>query len=182
MLIDRKKNKPLMMEAELESIKDILEENRLVGGISLCFHDVAGIQEYYRQASKAIELGMRLKKEENDVLFSYEEFAFYDLMDIAGSQQDLRSFCNPLIFNLIDYDRENNTDLASSLYEFILSGNNPKNRHPFWESTETPWITVLKDREILGINISDPNVTWSLYLSFKIFELTGDRNFFQSGN
>jgi sugar diacid utilization regulator len=177
LLVGCKKNKPLT-EADLESVKDVLKENRLVGGISLCFHDVAGIQEYYRQASKSIELGMRLKKEEENVLFSYEEFAFYDLVDIAGSQQDLRSFCDPLVFDLIDYDRTNNTDFTRSLYEYLSSGNNPKeSASVLGIHRNTLDYRIKRIEEILNININDPKVTWSLHFSFKIFDLMGGMNF-----
>jgi hypothetical protein len=181
LLIGREKEKPLT-ETERESVTNILKENHMLGGLSRCFHDVAGIQEYYRQASKAIELGKRLNKEKEAVLFSYDEYAFYHLMDIAGSQQDLESFCDPLVFALIEYDQKNNTDLTRSLYDYLSSGNNLKeSAFVLGIHRNTLDYRIKKIEEILNVNIEDPNVSWSLYLSFKVFELTGNTNFLQGG-
>ena len=174
-LIGRGKKKPLA-RAELNGIIDTLKENHLVGGISRCFHNLADIQDYYYQSSAAIELGLRLEKE--GVIFYYEDYAFFHLMELAGSQRDLKSFCDPGIFHLIDYDIKNNTSFTRSLYEYLMSGNNPKeSAYRLGVHRNTMDYRIRKIKEVLNIDINDPKVTWSLFLSFKILELVGNMNF-----
>ncbi|MCR4434924.1 MAG: hypothetical protein QHH06_05265 [Clostridiales bacterium] len=53
---------------------------------------------------KAIELGIRENKEE--AFFIYEEYIIYHLLDICSGQIDLKEFCHPLLFDLMEYDKK----------------------------------------------------------------------------
>jgi PucR family transcriptional regulator, proline-responsive transcriptional activator len=175
LLIGRDKKKPLA-NTELNGIIATLQENHLVGGVSRCFHNLADIQDYYNQSSAAIELGLRLDKA--GVLFYYDDYAFFHMMELAGNQRDLKSFCDPAIFQLIDYDVKNNTHFTRSLYEYLLSGNNSKeSAYKLGVHRNTMDYRIQKIRETLNMDIDDPKVTWSLHLSFKILELLGKTDF-----
>jgi PucR family transcriptional regulator, proline-responsive transcriptional activator len=182
LLISREKKKPLGKD-ELNSITGILKEVNLVGGISRCFHNIEDIREYYNQSSDAIKLGLRLNKTMENLLFYYEDYAFYHLMDIAGSQKDLTSFCNPLFLDLIKYDRKNNTDFTRSLYSYLSNGNSTKeSAFILGIHRNTMDYRINKIQEILNINLKDPNISWSLNFSFKIFELMGNMDLLQDGS
>lgn len=84
LVISRRREEPLA-EANLKELSGYLRKNKMYGGLSRCFHHIADIQKYYRQSFSAIELGIRMNK--GKVLFIYEEFALYHLMDIRSTLQ-----------------------------------------------------------------------------------------------
>ncbi|KZL91791.1 PucR family transcriptional regulator [Clostridium magnum] len=151
------------------NISRFLEKHQLVGGLSQCFHDIADIREYYLQSVKSIDLGIRVDGRKS--IYAYDDYSIYYLIDIASEHKDLKSFYNPSLITLIDYDRRNNTSYSESLYAYLSNGNsiaaaaNALNIH-----RNTMDYRISKIEEIMNLNLSNPDITLSLYLSYKILK------------
>jgi len=172
LLLDRKKNIP-MTDTDFLNLKKSLKEHHLVSGISRRFHKLADLRIHYEQAVAAIELGPLAHP--IDSFYTYDKLAFYHLINLSGKEKDLKKFCDPLIFELLEYDEKNKTEFSKSLYEYLISGSNAKSTaFRLGIHRNTMDYRIRKIEEILNINLSNPSLVWSLYCSFKVFEVTGD--------
>lgn len=174
-LIGRPKNK-LLQKSQLDGVLKLLGENLMVGGLSRAFHNIADLRESYLQSIKAVELGIRLKKE--NLLFYYEDYAIYHLLDVAAEGKDLKSFCNSALFNLIAYDQKNHTNFTHSLYIYLSSGCDLAEAAKMVNIHRNSMdYRIKKIEEILNVKINDPDVSFSLYLSLKILSFTEGSEF-----
>lgn len=154
-------------KAELGEVIGFLKKHRMVGGLSNCFENVAEAKTFYQQSCKAIELGLRLDSEKT--LFQYEHYFVYNLFEIAEKQEDLKNFLSPLLFRLMNYDLQNNTDYMGSLYAYLASGNNlTKAAQVFDIHRNTMNYRIKRIEEIMNVNLNDPNVSFILNFSFKL--------------
>lgn len=154
----------------LKRLSHFLRKQHMVAGISQCFNDITHIREHYQQSINSIELGMKMKDKKD--IYIYNDYSVYDLLNIAAEHRDLKSFCNPALFKLINYDHKNNTSYMESLLVYLSNGTNVKaaaqelNIH-----RNTMDYRINKIQEIMDLKFSDPDVMLSLYLSYKIFNI-----------
>lgn len=116
-LLNTPKNK-LLSKEELQTAIKICEENGLYAGMSNCFPDIIQFAEYYKQALRAIELGITFTT--TPTLFLYEDFFLEHMKNIFLQKESANTFCHPKIKFLIDYDNTHNSNLAYTLYMFLL--------------------------------------------------------------
>lgn len=175
-LLITQKRKEAMSKSSLELLIKFLNKNNVVGGLSRCFHDITKIQEHYTQSIKAIELGIRLNH--NSVIYSYNDYAPYHIMELVSPIKNLKDFCDPKIFDLIDYDNKNNTNYSLSLYVYLSNGNKAiKSAEILKIHRNTMDYHIHKINEIMNININNSHTAYSLYYSFNILEYLGDTHF-----
>lgn len=168
------KNKTLDKDY-LKKFSEFLEKQKLVGGLSRHFQDIANIREYYLQSVKSIDLGIRLDGKKS--IYVYDDYSIYHLIDIASEHKDLKSFCNPQLITLIDYDRKNNTSYTESLYVYLSNGNSiVASSRVLNIHRNTMDYRISKIEEIMNLKLSDPNVALSLYLSCKILKFIETSN------
>ena len=170
-LIDRNVKIAQLIE-DLKELLPVLRDNQLVAGLSQRFEQIADIRKFYQQSCKAIRFGIQLGGEPGERLFAYDRYLVYDLIDLAALQNDPRSLINPLVYDLMDFDKKNNTALAHSLSEYLNCHNNPK-RTAFLLGIHRNTLDyrIKKIEELLNIQLNDPKLNWSLFLSFKILEM-----------
>ncbi|NLL52172.1 MAG: hypothetical protein GX248_05650 [Peptococcaceae bacterium] len=165
-LISKSKGEGLS-KADFREVIQFLEKHRMIGGLSNSFENVEEAKTFYQQSCKAIELGLRLDSEET--LFQYEHYFVYNLFEIAEKQEDLKNFLSPLLFRLMNYDLQNNTDYMGSLYAYLAGGNNlTKAAQVFDIHRNTMNYRIKRIEEILNVNLNDPNVSFILTFSFKL--------------
>lgn len=114
-------NKSIPYEAE-QKIEQLCQKDGLYAGMSNSFHSIFELAAYYKQALRAIELGAS----ETDApgLYCYGRYYMQHIINIFSLNSDPAVFCSPKLKKLLDYDKANGTDLAYSLYMYLISERN----------------------------------------------------------
>lgn len=176
MIISRQINNPLS-RADLESILVFLADNQINCGLSRCFRNISDLKEHFLQASKAIDLGTRMDSD-NDLYF-YEDYSLYHFMELAAGQKDIVSFCSPLLTELREYDKKNMTDYTKSLYVYLICGGDlQKAADKFKIHRNSMNYRINKIAALLDVSFNDPEVIFSLYLSYKILLFNEGKDIF----
>lgn len=115
-------NETDMPDKVKNQIAGICDAGYLYAGMSNCFTDIRQLASYYKQALKAIELGTA----ERDVpgLYCYEKYYMQHVISSFAPQSASDAFCSPKLRTLMDYDRKNGTELAYSLYMYLVCERN----------------------------------------------------------
>lgn len=166
MVLSRKRRYPFNPE-EKQKLYQFLEENQMIAGVSRSFLDMSRLKNFYGQAVTAIDLGLHLDKQK--FLYFYEDYMEYDLIRKAAKSGEVKEICSPMIFELIDYDRDNNSELIKSLFAYLSSGNDlAVAASKIGIHRNSMNYRIRKIEEVLNIKVDDPHLTFSLYLSLKI--------------
>lgn len=157
------------LEIETKGLKEFIVNNHLQAGISRTFTDFTEVRERYLESLQALRLGNLLNKEMH--FFRYDNYLIYDLIYVHGDNDHYKKFLHHLLLKLIDYDKENNTEFARSLYTYLYHFKNVKdsavelNIH-----RNTMFHRIEKIESILNIDLNDGDMLFQLYLSYKILE------------
>ena len=111
-----------LSEEDLCLIHDLCREYGLYAGMGNCFQDILKIKDYYKQALRAIELGICHKN--NPGLFLYRDYYMDHVANLFTQKESLETFCHPQLKILLDYDAANQTDYARILYTWLTSERN----------------------------------------------------------
>jgi hypothetical protein len=106
----------------LEDAAEICENNDLYAGLSNCFQNIAQIAEYYKQALRAVELGVCAVNKPS--LFIYEDYYLEHIKSIFIQKESPETFCHPKMKFLSDYDKKRNSELAYTLYMYLVHERN----------------------------------------------------------
>lgn len=110
------------LEKELQKkVRDFCLGNNLYCGMSNAFTNILKLHQYYKQALRAME--METKYDGHGGLFIYEELYLAHVENIFSSIEDVEIFCCPQMKALFEYDEQNETELAKTLYYFLICGN-----------------------------------------------------------
>ena len=101
------------------SIVDFMKKNKLKGGLSRYFHNISELNYYYKQSQKAVEMGIISNKEET--VYVYDNYVIYHMLDMLPRDVDIKEFCHPSLLELLEYDRENNTQYTYTLYTLLIA-------------------------------------------------------------
>ncbi|MBV7272594.1 helix-turn-helix domain-containing protein [Clostridium sp. PL3] len=172
-LIDKKKKDEPVIDTTLsDSFIQLLSDNQLTVGISRRFHNIMDISKFHIQSVKAAELGFKLNKENSP--YFYNDYAVYHLFDTYSFKENLEEFCDPLILELINRDKEKGTSYALTLYNYIQNNfdvqktSNLMNVH-----YNTMKYRLQKIQDILKIDLNNSNTVFHINISFRILELLG---------
>lgn len=159
-------------DLEINTIVDILKDNKIKGGITSVFpnSELEHLNAYYQQASKAYEIGKLINKT-STYLYYYEDIAIFHLLSKLQNKNDLRMFCHPSYSKLLEYDKLNGTEYCKSLYEYILCANSVSAAaDKLFIHRNTMSYRINKISEITGLNLTNGKNIYKLYLSMKISE------------
>ncbi len=109
-------------DADYKIISDICQHFGLYAGISNEFNSITKLADYYKQALRAIELGVCNKNEPG--LFIYQNFYMQHIANIFTQKESEKTFCHPKLQLLLDYDKAHDSELAYTLYMFLISERN----------------------------------------------------------
>ncbi len=108
-----------LQREQLENVDRLCRENDLFAGMSNAFHDLVELSGYYKQALRAIELGVCTRDDPG--LFYYENYYAEHLKNIFTQKESAEAFCHPKMKLLLDYDKRNGTELARTLYLYLVN-------------------------------------------------------------
>ncbi len=170
-ILGRQGDNPLDEDLE-KGLKSFLSENGLLGALSRRFTHLLDLRKHFKQTVKALKLGSRLNS--HQTLFLYEDYVLQHLLDIQADDENIKDFCHPAIFKLMEYDRENNACYMQSLYSHIYNLRNMGElANTLHIHRNTLNYRIRKMGEIMNVNLNDSDQLFRLYLSFKILELSG---------
>lgn len=111
-----------LLEKDYRQAQNTCKEYGLYAGISNCFNSIVQIQEYYRQALRAIEIG--IGQNVSPGLFIYRNYYMKHMENLFMQKESADTFCHPELKKLFQYDRENSGNLASTLYSYLIHERN----------------------------------------------------------
>lgn len=152
-----------------DNISKQLELADMLGGVSHRFQRIEELNVYYKQARAAIRIGKRVEK--GNRLFNYGDMAFCHMLDTIKESEDLKRFCSPQVFDVIEYDAEYNTNYSITAYIFLCSNRNPVQaaKH-LGIHRNTVDYRIKRLEELFGIDFESSEATFSLELSFRILQ------------
>ncbi|MBV7275589.1 helix-turn-helix domain-containing protein [Clostridium sp. PL3] len=162
-------NRKLFFKNDLEALKKFFKRYKMFAGLSSCFSNMGEIEEYYLQSLEALKLGMDMDKQA--ILFNYEDYAVFHMADICSDVIDLKKVCHPPLLELIEYDRQNNTDYTQSLYAYIINSKNLVKSSEYLHIHRNSLVyRIEKIEKIINVNLNDNDVLFNLHFSFKLLE------------
>ena len=117
----------LKKQAELspedyQSIRELCIQHGLFAGISNNFTSLLDLAGYYKQAIRAIEIGT--VSDPVPGLYIYNQYFMEHMAHIFFQKESPDVFCHPKMKYLLDYDKAHDSQLAYSLYMYLLHERN----------------------------------------------------------
>ena len=103
-------------------ISEMCATEDLYAGMSNNFTDIKKLTSYYKQALQAIEMGVA--KKDAPGLYCYSNYYMQHVIDSFAGKPGSDVFCSPKLRTLLEYDRKNGTELAYSLYMYLVCERN----------------------------------------------------------
>ena len=158
-----------LQEEDIKLLREFLGEYNMRGGISRSFLRMEDLSEHYRQSLEALDIGARMDSGAH--LHSYDDYAVYHIAKACSKVADLRVFCQPKLYELMDYDREHNTSFMNSLYAYLKYSRNITETAKALHLHRNSMIYHLRRiEEILGLSLNDSNILLHIELSFRFME------------
>ena len=111
-----------LQDADLKKLQGICSANELYAGLSNHFTSCLDISAYYKQALRAIELGTAGNNQPG--LYIYGDYYMKHVINIFSQKTDTKAFCSPKLQVLLEHDEKNGTELAYSLYMYLIHERN----------------------------------------------------------
>lgn len=114
-----------LSDYELANLKQFLTAQHLKAGISNFFTHLENTPIFYRQAVTAVRLGQNLH--DPAVLFYYKDYYIFQILELLKKESGkLEYLIHPGVMLVYKYDLENQTDLLTTLREFLAHPGQPK--------------------------------------------------------
>ncbi|HBW38621.1 helix-turn-helix domain-containing protein [Desulfosporosinus sp. BICA1-9] len=128
-----------------------------------------------------VEIGKALKKQGQ--VISLEQFSAPVLLFGALNPTDLYSFASSQIGSLLAYDKTHNSQLLTTLQEFLnLRGNLEGTARILNLSVSGFKYRLLRIEAITGQDLKDPQACFNLQLALNILQLVGEELIYQNHN
>lgn len=153
----------------LSKLAYILRESLLKAGISMIFHQLSQLADYYEQADSALKTG----NERNPTYWchQYEDHALTILLQKARDQAAPDTLIPPGLRALIHYDLQNNRKYTHSLRVYLENDRNIAETCRLLYLHRATFLYHLKRiREITNYNLEDSHLRLYLRVIFEILE------------
>ena len=107
---------------DYEKAANICRKHHIFAGISNKFQNITNILNYYKQALRAIEIGIPMHNEPD--LFIYESYYLEHMLHIFKQKENPSVFCHPDLKILMEYDKKHDSDLSRTLYMYLRNERN----------------------------------------------------------
>ncbi len=165
-LLDIPKSQLFLKTVE-HKVHSICSSNDLFAGMSNCFWDIWEFPKFYNQALRAIEIGIGTTNEPG--AFLYETYYLDHMKNTFLQKESAHVFCHPRMATLFSYDKKNHSELAYTLYMYLLYERNMKataNAMHMHRSSLT--YRFKKIANLIGDNFEDAAERQYLILSYEL--------------
>jgi purine catabolism regulator len=142
-------------------------------GIGRQSEALIGLRDSYREARQAQSMARRLA-EPNPLYFG--ELNVYRLLFQLEDNPELSAFCDEVLGKLIEYDRDQGTDLVQTLASyFVHKGNLSQTAEAMFVHRNTLLYRVERIREIGGLDLDNPETRFNIQLALRAHRLLSAR-------
>lgn len=139
-------------------------------GIGRYDNDITEVHKSYQEAKKSLEMGLKIFGKGH--VTHFDDIGIYKILLKVSDKDELFRFCLNLLKPLIEYDRENNTELQRTLEVYL------KNNKKLSETAKELYIhrntvryRIDKIIDILNVDMEDGDILFNLYFSLKAFKI-----------
>ncbi len=169
------------IEKVREKIKTILEQivvrlNRLSKkepgyiGVGRTGSGLAGIQNSYREAMQACQIGRKIWPQEH--ICYYDALGVWRLLGNIQDKQELQAFINETLGEIIKYDQEKGAELIKTLeVYFECNGKLKKVTEKMFVHYNTILYRLDRIQQITGISLDDATACLNLQLALKLLKI-----------
>lgn len=138
----------------------------LIAGISNMYRDLRETGKYYHQAQKSASLGAIYQ---DSALNYFSDIAPKEILHYMAGQEDLLSFCVPEVLDLMNYDKENGTELTDTLYVYLEHvGRTAPTAQALYIHKNTLLYRISRIKDILHCTMEEGEDVYKLMLSIRI--------------
>lgn len=116
------KNKKRIADESFQILENICKKYGLYAGLSNCFQNIVNLENYYKQGLRAIEIGICVNNAPG--IFRYADHYLEHVTNIFAQKENLDTFNHPDFKLLLQYDKENGTNLSYLLYMYLIHERN----------------------------------------------------------
>ncbi|MCM8709589.1 helix-turn-helix domain-containing protein [Clostridium sp. SYSU_GA19001] len=161
-----------LTKSDFQPLISFLRKNNMSAGLSQCFNKITDLKEYYKQSISSIDIGLRINK--NDVLYVYDDYSLYHMINILNHYENIARFCHPALLQLLEYDNKHKTDYVKSLYTYIVNARNLISAaDSLFIHRNTMSYRIAKIQEISGIDLNNNDLLMHIFVSYKILKYSG---------
>jgi len=167
-VINKEDSAPILPE-ELNELQNICSEHGLYAGLSNSFSDISSLKEYYKQALRALELGV--SHDPSPQLFIYDSYYLRHLSHIFSQKESLQTFCHPIIQKLLDFDTAHESDLTETLYNYLVYERNlAAAAKAMFIHRNTLVYRMKKIDQMVSIDYNNPAERQYMILSYELYK------------
>lgn len=168
---------------QISSIVDTINNNlkKTLGkiAISICVSKVSNsineLRNVFSETQSTIQLLRNTGRSDN--IFFVENTKSFDLLYAGPSQEKLISFSKNIMSNIIEYDKENSTELTWTLYVFLSTDCHLKKTAELLNlSVSGLKYRIQRIKDISKLNWEEPEEQFNLFLSLKVLRINGFMN------
>lgn len=138
-------------------------------GISNRFTKLVDTKFYYNQAKKAIHLSQRY---ENWQVCYFSDMMPIEALHVINRNEDLLNFCTPEVLELLEYDKENNSDLVTTLWVYLENfGNTSKSASQLYIHKNTLLYRISKIKDILKNDLDSGEEIFKISMSLRVLRI-----------
>jgi purine catabolism regulator len=139
-------------------------------GISPAVFELGDFRLAYECARQGLEIGSRLQSNDTSRITPYEDLGLFRIVSIAESLTSMERFCYDAIGSLLLYDRENETNLASTLRTFLEQNQNAtKTAKILYIHYNTLRYRLERIKVILGDVLENPQQRLEIELALQLY-------------
>lgn len=159
-----------LLSSEKSQLESFMAKNGLYIGISGSFHSLSDAESHYRQAFTAAETGIYMNHGEK-FTFYYPDMIPYCIAHMVLKRNHIEDFYSESVLELVNYDRENGTNMLETLNKYLLYVGNPvKAADELHIHRNTLLYRLNKIKEQFGIDLNDGNERFNIQLYLKFAE------------
>ena len=155
-------------------LREVATLNGLTVGISNIFTDIINTRQAYEQARGAIRFGEAAAFLNDGCLFRYSDYAYVNLLELAGRRANLLTFCHPALLSLLEYDNCHGSELMETLFCYLqVAGSTARAAKLLNLHKNTMLYRLGRIRKQLGMDLTNGEELFMLQTSFRILMSLG---------
>ncbi len=153
-----------------EQIEAEFPEATIIGGVSGPATTLAAWPTIYGQAMQAMQLGERLKL--NNQFVEFNSLGIYRLLYDLEEQPAVRRFTDEIIRPLAEYDVQNRGSLIKTVEAYFTHhGNISQTAESLFVHRNTLLYRMERIQELTGLQLDQSNMRLALHLALKLWQL-----------
>ncbi|MCD8322330.1 MAG: helix-turn-helix domain-containing protein [Oscillospiraceae bacterium] len=152
-----------------EPIAPLLEKYGMIAGVSNPFVSLTQLRKNGFQSRKALQLGVRLKKER--LIHFFRDYSIHYMVELCLKSEEASTFCLPEVVRLINHEDKSGGDLLITLKTYLRCGRNKsQTAKELFLHLNTVKYRLMQINDIMGLDLDDDDNALKIMLTFKILE------------